>query len=123
LLDRRPLCPLCSRLSKVVSHELRSTRPLREGTLREHSCGHARPLAVSRRRSFSGVCGWFVSVDSLACPRFPPLCSMVRRGSTVRVRQKALQRHRKTGSFVFEPTCTPRAPMPRSPRPQEAREH
>jgi hypothetical protein len=89
LLDRRPLCPLCSRLSKVVSHELRSTRPLREGTLREHSCGHARPLAVSRRRSFSGVCGWFVSVDSLACPRFPPLCSMVRRGSTVRVRQRA----------------------------------
>jgi hypothetical protein len=89
LLDRRPLCPLCSRLSKVVSHELRSTRPLREGTLREHSCGHARPLAVSRRRSFSGVCGWFVSVDSLACPRFPPLCSMVRRGSPVRVRKRA----------------------------------
>jgi len=32
--------------------------------------------------------------------------SMVRRGSTVRVRQRALQRPRKTGSFVFGPTCT-----------------
>src|SRR5437870_6845267 len=31
---------------------------------------------------------------------------MVRRGSTVRVRQRALQRPRKTGSFVFGPTCT-----------------
>src|SRR6266516_4024616 len=34
---------------------------------------------------------------------------MVRRGSTVRVRQRALQRPRKTGSFVFGPTCTSRA--------------
>src|SRR5213596_1091083 len=34
---------------------------------------------------------------------------MVRRGSTVRVRQRALQRPRKNGSFVFGPTCTSRA--------------
>src|SRR5690348_14724042 len=90
------------------------TRPLREGTLREHSCGHARPLAVSRRRSFSGVCGWFVSVDSLACPRFPPLRSMVRRRSTVRVRQRAslkrvllARRHRYTGKLSFYRCWTP----------------
>jgi hypothetical protein len=31
---------------------------------------------------------------------------MVRRGSTVRVRQRALQRPRKTGSFVFGPAYT-----------------
>src|SRR5438094_8363282 len=31
---------------------------------------------------------------------------MVRRGSTVRVRQRALQRPRKTGSFVFGPDYT-----------------
>jgi hypothetical protein len=80
------------------------TRPLREGTLREHSCGHARPLAVSRRRSFSGVCGWFVSVDSLACPRFPPPCSMVRRGSTVRVRQRASRKPLQMGICC----CLPR---------------
>jgi hypothetical protein len=30
---------------------------------------------------------------------------MVRRGSAVRVRQRALQRPRKTGSFVFATTC------------------
>src|SRR5436190_21972148 len=34
---------------------------------------------------------------------------MVRRGSTVRVRQRALQRPRKTGSFVLGATCTSRA--------------
>jgi hypothetical protein len=34
---------------------------------------------------------------------------MVRRGSTVRVRQRALQRPRKTGSFVFGPAYTPPA--------------
>jgi hypothetical protein len=90
------------------------TRPLREGTLREHSCGHARPLAVSRRRSFSGGCGWFVSVDSLACPRFPPLRSLVRRRSTVRVRQRAslkrvllARRHRYTGKLSFYRCWTP----------------
>jgi hypothetical protein len=42
----------------------------------------------------------------------PPIhgqSSMVRRGSTVRVRQRALQRPRKTGSFVFGPAYTPPA--------------
>ena|SRR6266545_1941718 len=35
--------------------------------------------------------------------------SMVRRGSPVRVRKRALQRPRKTGSFVFGPAYTPPA--------------
>src|SRR6266550_2501455 len=41
---------------------------------------------------------------AIGCDQLPG--EMVRRGSTVRVRQRTLQRPRKTGSFVFGPTCT-----------------
>ena len=60
-----------------------------EGTLREHQRGHGRPRAVTRLRPFPSSCAAFVPASSRPCPRFPPRRSMVRRGSTVRVRQRA----------------------------------
>jgi hypothetical protein len=72
-----------------------------EGTVREYARGHARPRSVSRPWGFPAFCGIFVGVASPACPRFPTCCSMVRRGSTVRVRQRALQKARKPGLFLF----------------------
>ena len=59
-----------------------------EGTLRER--GHRRPRAVTELRVIPSACAAFVPSASRPCPRFPPRRSMVRRGSTVRVRQRAL---------------------------------
>src|SRR5690242_19331448 len=57
LLDRRPLCPLCSRLSKVVSHELRTyataARGNSEGTLlraRASTRGQSSSIVLGRLR-------------------------------------------------------------------------
>jgi hypothetical protein len=63
-----------------------------EGTLREHQRGQPRAHAVSHLRTIPSSCVAFVPAASRLCPRFPPRCSMVRRGSTVRVRQRALQK-------------------------------
>jgi hypothetical protein len=58
--------------------------------------------------------GWLSEPQNKRIP-LPPAATgcvgkyMVRRGSTVRVRQRALLRPRKTRSFVFGPTCTSRA--------------
>jgi hypothetical protein len=73
-----------------------------EGTVREHN-SRARSSAVGQSSlGVPGVCGIFVDVASPACPRFPRGCSMVRRGSTVRVRQRALQK-RRTSGFCSDP--------------------
>jgi hypothetical protein len=60
-----------------------------EGTLREHQRGRSRPRAVTSPRSVLPVCEAFVDGVTRACPRFQPSRSMVRRGSAVRVRQRA----------------------------------
>jgi hypothetical protein len=72
-----------------------------EGTMREHQRGHARPPAVIPSRSIPLVCGTFVVAVTRACPCFPSRSSMARRGSTVRVRQRALQK-RRTWRFSFD---------------------
>jgi hypothetical protein len=54
------------------------------------------PRWVTHFRPFLSSCAAFVPAASRACPPFPSCCSMVRRGSTVRVRQRALQKRRKT---------------------------
>jgi hypothetical protein len=71
-----------------------------EGTLREHKPGHARPRAVTPFRQNSSDCGIFVVAMTRGCPCFPLQTSMVRRGSTVRVRQRALQKPRSRGFSV-----------------------
>jgi hypothetical protein len=80
-----------------------------EGTLREHEAGHARPRAVIPRRGIRLSCGIFVPAASRPCPWFRPRCSMVRRGSTVRVRQRALQNPRSRGFSVQEALLFTRA--------------
>jgi hypothetical protein len=60
-----------------------------QGTLREHHTGRARPRAVTRLRAIPSSCAAFVPAASRSYPRLPARCSMVRRGSTVRVRQRA----------------------------------
>ena len=60
-----------------------------EGTLREHQRGHRRARAVTYLQAFPSSCAAFVPAASRVCPRFLPRGSMVRRGSTVRVRQRA----------------------------------
>ncbi len=60
-----------------------------KGTLREHQPGHARPRAVTRFRQIPSLCGIFLPVVTRVCPRVPFPPSMVRRGSPVRVRQRA----------------------------------
>ena len=62
---------------------------LGRGTLREHPGGQQRASAVTRLRAISSSCAAFVPAASRLCPLFPSRCSMVRRGSTVRVRQRA----------------------------------
>jgi hypothetical protein len=64
--------------------------PRGEGTLREQQPGHARPRAVMPLPTIPPACGIFVPATSRRCPRLPPRCSMVRRGSPVRVRKRAL---------------------------------
>ena len=61
----------------------------REGTLREQNRGHARPCAVTRRRLIPPACGTSFVAVTRASPRVRARCSMVRRGSTVRVPQRA----------------------------------
>jgi hypothetical protein len=60
-----------------------------EGTRREHRPGHRRARVVIRLRGILASCAAFVPAASLLCPPFPVRRSMVRRGSTVRVRQRA----------------------------------
>ena len=67
----------------------RPSRSDPQGTLREHHTGLARPRAVTRLRAIPSSCAAFVPAASRSYPRFPARCSMVRRGSTVRVRQRA----------------------------------
>jgi hypothetical protein len=69
-----------------------------EGTLREHRPGHARPPRVTPLQAIPSSCEAFVPASCRTYPRFPPGCSMVRRGSTVRVRQRALQSSCKSAS-------------------------
>jgi hypothetical protein len=59
-----------------------------KGTLREHQRRYWRPRAITRLRTNPRSCSSFVPATSRPCPPFPPRCSMVRRGSTVRVRQR-----------------------------------
>jgi hypothetical protein len=70
-----------------------------KGTLREHQPGHRRSRAVTPPQPIPSSCAAFVPAGSRPCPRFPFRCSMVRRGSTVRVRQRALQKPRSRGLF------------------------
>jgi hypothetical protein len=79
------------RISRLTS------RTKTKGTLREQQPGHARPSTVTRLQSISRGCRIFVPGASLACPPILLRRSMVRRGSTVRVRQRALQKPRKSG--------------------------
>jgi hypothetical protein len=65
------------------------SQPDPKGTLREHQPGHWRARAVTDLRPIPSSSAAFVPAASRTCPRFPPRCSMVRRGSTVRVRQRA----------------------------------
>jgi hypothetical protein len=60
-----------------------------EGTLREHHRGHRRLREVTLLRAIPSSCAAFVPAASRPCPPFPACRSMVRRGSTVRVRQRA----------------------------------
>ena len=87
-------------------HERASSRMSRaecaarsEGTLREHQAGHSRPRPVNRPQPIPATSGISLVYATRAYPRFLPRCSMVRRGSTVRVRQRASQRPRKRGPF------------------------
>ena len=57
--------------------------------MREHQSGHARPSRVTRPQQIPPTSGISLVDATRACPRLPPCCSMVRRGSTVRVRQRA----------------------------------
>jgi hypothetical protein len=75
--------------ASVLSFERFESRAMAEGTLREHQRGHTRPCTVTRAAAISAACGAFVPEPSRSCPRFPLRRSMVRRGSAVRVRQRA----------------------------------
>jgi hypothetical protein len=63
------------------------------GTLREHHFGHERPPATTHLHPIPPPYGTFVPAAARPCPPFPPRRSMVRRGSTVRVRQRALAKY------------------------------
>jgi hypothetical protein len=69
--------------------------------VREHHRGHARPRRVTRLRAIPSSCAACVPAASRACPRFPPRGSMVRRGSTVRVRQRAFSKGPGKRPFSF----------------------
>jgi hypothetical protein len=71
-------------------------RHLAEGTLREHHRGHARPPAVTPPRPIRSLSGISVVAVTRAYPWFPLQTSMVRRGSTVRVRQRACKTSNRT---------------------------
>jgi hypothetical protein len=89
----------CEDRTPVKEHVLRSEKLAgREGTLREQHRGHARPRQVTCRRAIPLPCAAFVPAPSLACPPFPPRRSMVRRGSRVRVRQRAPAKIEALGS-------------------------
>jgi hypothetical protein len=93
------------RISRLTS------RTKTKGTLREQQPGHARPSTVTRLQSISRGCRIFVPGASLACPPILLRRSMVRRGSTVRVRQRALQKPRKSGVSLSDllarnPVCS-----------------
>jgi hypothetical protein len=86
--------------SKPQTVDLVGGAPSRpKGTLREHRRGHARPRAATPLPLISSPCGVFVPAASRACPRVPPRRSMVRRGSTVRVRQRASGKALQSATF------------------------
>jgi hypothetical protein len=61
---------------------------VRDGYISESTCGHARALPT---RYEQPICRTNVPANDRACTRLPPQNFMVRRGSTVRVRQRALR--------------------------------
>jgi len=87
------MAPACAR---VFSPEAASAQPDPKGTLRERQPGQARPRPVTRPQAIPSASGSSLVDVTRACPRFPPRRSMVRRGSSVRVRQRALQKRRKS---------------------------
>ena len=105
--------PRATRLPRERIEPARLTRSLcccqirhgGEGTLREHQRGRRRAHAVNRSKGFPSYLRRFRARRSPTCPRFPLQTSMARRGSTVRVRQRALRSSCKPSLF--------RAPPPR----------
>jgi Glucose-6-phosphate dehydrogenase, NAD binding domain/Glucose-6-phosphate dehydrogenase, C-terminal domain len=89
--DRRRLDPSTSRRPRpgLARRDPHRAAAEGKGTLREHNCGHARPPPATRLRRTPSSCSAFVPAGSRPCPRFPPRRSMIERGSTVRVRQRA----------------------------------
>ena len=76
-----------------------------EGTLREHQRGRRRARTVTDLRAIPSSCATFVPAASRACPWFPFQSSMVRRGSTVRVRQRASQQRPANTGFCRLGAC------------------
>jgi hypothetical protein len=72
-----------------------------EGTLRDQP-DQGRARAVTHLRVLASSCAAFVPAASRPCPRFQPRRSMVRRGSTVRVRQRASPSSCRSGPFVYQ---------------------
>jgi hypothetical protein len=75
-----------------------------EGTLREHHRGHKGARAVTCLRAIPSSCVAFVPAACRCCSRSPPRRSMVRRGSTVRVRQRPSRKCLQIGHYAC-PTC------------------
>ena len=65
------------------------TETRRQGNSEGTQRGYWRPRAITRLRTNPRSCSSFVPATSRPCPPFPPRCSMVRRGSPVRVRKRA----------------------------------
>jgi hypothetical protein len=75
---------------RVATREPASCSSTIRGNTEEHHREHGRPPAFTALRVPPAVSEAFVVALTRACPRFPSRCSMVRRGSTVRVRRRAL---------------------------------
>jgi hypothetical protein len=69
---------------------------VRRGNTEGTPAWHPRRRAVTRLRTIPSPCETFVAAASGFFPRFPLRRSMVRRGSTVRVRQRASQKASKS---------------------------
>jgi hypothetical protein len=88
-----PMFGIVHGANRPFSFELTNTQPDQKGTLREHQPGYARPRRVTRPQPIPPTSGISLAYATRACPRFPPRCSMVRRGSPVRVRKRASLNH------------------------------